>query len=321
MTRPPLRIALLDGARAQRERLHDLLDFPHVFVEAAGARQSVDAVVGFQFGRTEAERFLARLIQVPGAGADGIDRDCIDPGCTVCNVFEHEVPVAEFVMASILNHALGYLGMARGFDSEKWSEIYAARRPHLEVAGKVLGLVGFGHIGQAVAARARAFGMRIHAVSRSGRAPGADWFADGSRLPELLAGADFVVIACPLTERTRGLIGRQELETMKPAAVLINIGRAAIVEEEALYRALESGRLGGATLDVWYEYPTPGSPQARPARFPFERLPNVHCTPHSSAWTDEMFQRRYFVIADNLSRLYRGAALRNVVGFAVGGSL
>jgi phosphoglycerate dehydrogenase-like enzyme len=269
--------------------------------------------VGFQFGWTEAQRFLTRLIQLPGAGADAVDRAVIDPGCAVCNVFEHEVPVAEFVMAAILNHATGYVRMARAFDSQEWSAIYASRSPHVELSGKVLGLVGYGHIGKAVACRARAFGMRIHAVSQSGRAPDADWVADASRLSELLAVADFVVIACPLMEQTRGLIGRREIETMKRTAVLINIGRAAIVDEESLYLALESGHLGGATLDVWYEYPTPGNPHARPARFPFERLTNVHCTPHSSAWTEEMFQRRYTVIADNLSRLHRGAALRNVI--------
>ena len=106
---------------------------------------------------------------------------------------------------------------------------------------------------------------------------------------------------------------------MKRSAVLINIGRAQVVDEEALFQALESGRLGGATLDVWYQYPeSAADSQARPARFPFDRLPNVHCTAHSSAWTEAMFDRRYAVIADNLSRLYSGRALRNVIRPASG---
>ncbi len=100
---------------------------------------------------------------------------------------------------------------------------------------------------------------------------------------------------------------------LKPTAVLINIGRAQLVDEAALYQALSSGRLAGATLDVWYDYPTPERPAARPARFPFESLSNVHCTAHSSAWTQELFERRYAVIADNLSRLQRGLPLRNVI--------
>jgi phosphoglycerate dehydrogenase-like enzyme len=276
-------------------------------------RQTVDAVVGFRFGLREAERLRTRLVHVPGAGADAIAMEVLEGNCAVCNVFEHEVPVAEYVLAAVLNHAIGYPAMIREFAAEKWGDAYFARKPHGEIAGQVLGLVGFGHIGKAVAERARAFGMRVHAVSHSGRAPEADWAADVSQLPTLLACADFLVIACPLTAQTRGLIGVKELAVMKRSAVLINIGRAQIVEEEALFQALEAGRLGGATLDVWYQYPEVRDPQARPARFAFDRLPNVHCTAHSSAWTEAMFDRRYAVIADNLSRLHSGQPLKNVI--------
>lgn len=315
----PLRVALLDGARTQRARLAKVLTVPHEFVEISGQRQTVDAAVGFRFGRREAEQLRTRLVHVPGAGADAVDTEALESDCAVCNVFEHEVPVAEYVLAAVLNHAIGYPGMIRDFAAEKWGETYFARQPHGEIAGKVIGLVGFGHIGKAVAERARAFGMRVHAVSRSGRAAQADWAADVSKLPDLLACADFLVIACPLTAETRGLIGVKEFAVMKRSAVLINIGRAQVVDEEALFRALESGRLGGATLDVWYQYPEAASDsQARPARFPFDRLPNVHCTAHSSAWTEAMFDRRYAVIADNLARLHGGQPLRNVIHPASG---
>ncbi|HEY0342698.1 MAG TPA: NAD(P)-dependent oxidoreductase [Steroidobacteraceae bacterium] len=242
----------------------------------------------------------------------------LEDDCIVCNVFEHEVPVAEYVLAAVLNHAIGYLTMVHEFTAEKWGETYLGRQPHQEISGKVLGLVGFGHIGKAVAQRARVFGMRVHAVSRSGKAPEADWAGDVSQLPELLACADFLVIACPLTSETRGLIGARQLEVMKPSAVLINIGRAQVVDEEALFRALESGRMGGATLDVWYQYPETADSQTRPARFPFDRLPNVHCTAHSSAWTEAMFERRFVVIAVNLRRLRDGMPLRNVIRHATG---
>jgi phosphoglycerate dehydrogenase-like enzyme len=304
---------LLDGARTQRERLTRLLDFSHEFVETSDRQQGVDAVIGFRFGRREAESFRTRLVHVPGAGADAIDMNVLEPNCIVCNVFEHEVPVAEYVLAAVLNHAIRYPAMTREFAAERWSDAYFARKPHGEISGKVLGLVGFGHIGKAVAQRARAFGMRVHTVSRSGRAPEADWAADVSHLPELLACADFLVIACPLTEQTRGLIGARQLDVMKRSAVLINIARAQIVDEEALFRALEAGSLGGATLDVWYQYPEAGDAQARPARFPFDRLPNVDCTAHSSAWTEDMFERRYALIVDNLGRLRSGKPLRNVI--------
>lgn len=308
-----MRVALLDVAISQAPRLSRLVGFPLDVVKPADGRQTVDAVIALRFGRTEADRYLTRLVHLPGAGADAIDTAVLAPNCTVCNVFEHEVPVAEYVLTAILDHALSYGKMTRDFSSDRWSETYSTRRPHGEIRGKILGLLGYGHIGKAVAQRARAFGMAVHAISRSGRAAEADWSGDASRLHEMLAVVDFLVIACPLTADTRGLIGARELDLLKPSAVLINIGRAQIVEEEPLFRSLEAGRLAGATLDVWYQYPAAGDVHARPSRFAFDRLPNVSCTAHSSAWTEELFERRYAVIADNLTRLREDRPLRNVI--------
>jgi phosphoglycerate dehydrogenase-like enzyme len=310
---PPLRIALLDVARTQGPRLAGLLGFAHEFVAPSERRQSVDAVVALRYGHAQAKQYRPRLVHLPGAGADALDTGVLPPHCAVCNVFEHEAPVAEYVLAAILDHAIGYGDMVRAFSSERWSETYFGRRPHAEVGGKILGLVGYGHIGKAVAQRAHAFGMRVHVISHSGHAPGADWAADTTRLLDMLRVADFIVIACPLTDETRGLIGTAEIGAMRPSAVLINIGRAQIVEEEPLFYALQNARLAGATLDVWYQYPAAGDEQARPSNFPFDRLPNVHCTAHSSAWTEELSERRYAVIADNLTRLNRGEPLRNVI--------
>jgi phosphoglycerate dehydrogenase-like enzyme len=309
----PLRIALLDVARPQADRLTRLLGFPHTFVTPSSQQQAVDAVIALRFGSAEAIQFLPRLVHLPGAGADAVDFAALPPDCVVCNVFEHEVPVAEFIVAALLDHAIGYSRMVKEFDSEKWSEIYSARRIHGELYGKVVGLIGYGHIGQAVTQRVRAFGMKVHVVSQSGRAPEADWAASVANLPELLRVADFIIVACPLTPATHNLLGAEEFRLMKPSTVLINIGRAQIINEEALFNALETKQIAGATLDVWYQYPVAGDLQARPSRFPFERLPNCHCTPHSSGMTEGLFQRRYAVIADNLTRLRAGQALRNVI--------
>jgi phosphoglycerate dehydrogenase-like enzyme len=309
----PLRIATLDVALPQQARLSKLLDFPHEFVSAADSPQSVDAVVALRFGSEEAQRYAPRLLHLPGAGADAVDFASLGSGCSVCNVFEHEIPIAEYVLTAILAHTIGYQSMQAAFDAERWQAAYAARRQHGEVFGKALGLVGFGHIGQAVTQRAKAFGMQVHAVSRSGNAPGADWAGATAQLAQMLPVVDFLVMACPLTPQTRGLIAAEQLALMKSTAVLINIGRAQLVDEEALYQALSGGRLAGATLDVWYDYPTAERPDARPARFPFSNLTNVHCTAHSCAWTAGLLERRYAVIADNLTRLRHGAALRNVI--------
>jgi phosphoglycerate dehydrogenase-like enzyme len=310
---PPMRIAMLDVARAQRERLAELLKFPHEFASPAEARQTVDAVIALRFGAAEAARYRTSMLHLPGAGADAVDMNVLEPGCVVCNVFEHETPVAEFVMTAILDHTLGYGRMHTRFDGDRWNETYAARRPHGEVSGRTLGLLGYGHIGKAVTERARAFGMQVHVISQSGNAPEADWVGRPPHLHDMLSRLDFLVIACPLTEATRGVVGARELSLMKPTAVLINIGRAQILQEEPLYRALEAKQLAGATLDVWYDYPREGAGEVKPSRFPFYKLQSVHCTAHSSGWSEELFQRRYDVIADNLTRRHSALPLRNVI--------
>ena len=100
---------------------------------------------------------------------------------------------------------------------------------------------------------------------------------------------------------------------MKPGALLINVARAAIVDEDALYAALKDGRLGGAALDVWWQYPTAAEPQRRPSRRPFHELSNVLITPHSSSSTDATAERRWSAVAGNLDRFVRGEPLRDVV--------
>jgi phosphoglycerate dehydrogenase-like enzyme len=304
---------MLGMAHGQESRLSRLLDIPHRFVSADGRQQPVDAVISPYYGKDEAERYLPRLVHLPGAGADAIEFERLAPDCVVCNVFEHEIPIAEYVLAAILNHTIGYVDMVRSFSSEQFGPLFTSRKTHAEVHGKTLGIVGFGHIGKLVAQRAQAFGMRVHAISRSGHAPEANQAGDVSQLPDMLRQADFVLIACPLTPETRGLIGAAQLKLMKSTAVLINVSRGPIVDEAALYTALSEGLIGGATLDVWYQYPSPGNPAPLPSRFAFEKLPHVHCTLHSSGWTEEMFERRFAVIADNLKRLKDGRPLLNVI--------
>jgi phosphoglycerate dehydrogenase-like enzyme len=117
----------------------------------------------------------------------------------------------------------------------------------------------------------------------------------------------------PLNDETRGLIDARRLALCKAELVIINVARAAVLDEEALYTALRERRIAGAVLDVWYSYPTGDHPAARPSRFPFHELSNVIMTPHCSAWTDGLIERRWGFIAANLDRLARGEPLQNVV--------
>ena len=135
------------------------------------------------------------------------------------------------------------------------------------------------------------------------------------RLDDLLSGSDYLAITLSLSAETRDLIDARRLGLMKPSAYLINVARAEIVDEKALYNALASGRLAGAVLDVWYHYPTSAGSTA-PAAAPFHQLSNVIMTPHVSGWTEGMFEARAGVIAENIARTARGEKPVNAIAFA-----
>jgi phosphoglycerate dehydrogenase-like enzyme len=260
-----------------------------------------------------------RLLQLPGAGFDGIDFASVPRGCTVCNVHEHETGISEYVLLAMLEWTIRMGPMNAAFKGGSWDgSLSRLGRTHGEIAGKTVAILGYGHIGRAVAKRARAFDMRITAIRRfpgsdeSGEiAPDAIYHIDD--LDDALAQCDFLVVACPLTDATRGMIDAGRFKRMKPSAVVINVGRARVIDEEALFSALSNDTIGGAVLDVWTRYPEPGGPDVRPSPHPFHELDNVIMTPHASAWTDGLIERRWTMIATNIARLARGEALRNVL--------
>jgi phosphoglycerate dehydrogenase-like enzyme len=175
--------------------------------------------------------------------------------------------------------------------------------------------VGYGRIGRQAALRAKAFGMRVTACSRTPK--GADGLVERvgpmSGLHRLLAESDFVLLALPLEASTRSVIGARELSQMKPTAVIINVARGGLIEESALFAACRDRRIAGAAIDAWYRYPRPTDPHGLPSAFAFHELDNVIMTPHASAWTDGLRPRRNRVIAENLDRIARGQPLLNVV--------
>jgi phosphoglycerate dehydrogenase-like enzyme len=221
----------------------------------------------------------------------------------------------------MLHFTLDLAARSARFKAGSWAESPLQGGPaRRELAGQTLLCLGYGHIGREVARRARAFGMPITAVTASGGAgtPAPDQVGGPDDLDRLLRTADFVLVACPLTERTRGLIGAAELARMQPGAVLINVARGAIVDEPALFEALRARRIGGAVLDTWYRYPSAEEPAIRPGTLSFHELDNVVMTPHCSGWTEGLMPRRFAVIADNLERLQAGRPLLNQVHPAPG---
>jgi glyoxylate reductase len=169
-----------------------------------------------------------------------------------------------------------------------------------QVAGATLGIIGMGRIGQAVARRALGFGMRIlYQNRRRDEAAEAALGAEYRTLDALLAESDFVVLLCPRTPETVGLIGARELGLMKPTAVLVNAARGGIVDEAALYEALVAGRLWAAGIDVWAVEPVPVSN-------PLLRLPNVVALPHIGSATIETRTAMAVHAAENLVAVLTG---------------
>jgi phosphoglycerate dehydrogenase-like enzyme len=245
-----------------------------------------------------------------------IDVESLPRGVSLCNVFGHEPAIAEYVFATMLALTLRLFDTLAAFRGGSWAAHQpAGGSPHGEIFGKTIGVVGYGRIGREVARRAVAFGCKVIGANRS---PVADK-GDASEiyplgeLDRMLPQCDVVLIAAGLGPETRGLIDARRLALMQPSALLINIGRAAIVDEEALYDALGGNRIGGAALDVWWQHWSPEHPDRRPSRFPFHELPNVLMTPHCSGFTEGTADRRWGDLAANLDRFVRGEDLHNLV--------
>jgi phosphoglycerate dehydrogenase-like enzyme len=304
-----------DELRPQLERPWDVVGLPAdaAFDAAHDDRIDPDDVVVSLRWRRDSTPPAFRLLHVPGAGLDAVHTGSLRPDTAIANVFEHEIPIAEFVLARLLEWEIRAGAMQAAFGPERWPGQYRERVPHGELHGRSLGLIGYGRIGRAIAARAAAFGLRVTAVDDHTSADANAAVRSTADLPDLLAHSDYLVVACPLTPETTGLLDAAALAAMPAHAVLVNISRAAIVDPAALYTALRDNRIGGAILDVWYAYPTGGDPDPAPAAQPFWDLPNAWCTPHSSAWTRQLPRRRYAVIADNVNRLASGRPLRNLV--------
>ncbi len=258
-----------------------------------------------------------RLFQAPRAGLDNLGLEWLPPHVLVANTFHHEVSIAEYVLMGMLVLARRPEAYDRELRRGRWegSCIWGEPPTVPVLAGKTVLIVGLGHIAREVIHRAHAFGMRTIGVSRSPQRAASEacvvvgYDTWRERLPE----ADFVVPTCPLTAETRGLIGRDELARMKRSAILINVARGEIVDEGALYDALAAGRIGGAALDVWYQYPKTREEVCPPSRYPFQELPNVLLTPHVSGWTRETVEGRARDIAENINRLAKGAPLQNQI--------
>jgi phosphoglycerate dehydrogenase-like enzyme len=302
----------LVGPGAEVALLPDALD-----AEAdRAAYAAAEVVVGSRFTASLPRPEGLRLLHVPGAGTDGIAFDALPPGAIVCNCFGHEQPIAEYVMAALLARRIPLAAADADLRRSRWTYRASGRdEAHGELAGSSIGLLGYGHIGKAIAARAKAFEMEVVVANRSPvpASPLVDRSFGLDALPAFFAAADAYVVSLPHLPETTGIVGEAAFAAMRPHAVVVNVGRGPTIDEQALYDALRTNRIGGAVIDTWYRYPTPDNPLASPSALPFEELSNVLMTPHMSGWTDGTIRRRRAVMAENVRRMMAGEDCVNVV--------
>lgn len=282
------------------------------------ALATAEVFVGSRFPAHFAEHGpRLRMLQAAGAGTDAIETTALGPAVMVANVFEHERSIAEHVLMVMLALSRRLLAADRSLRQGRW--LSPAQMPDLPLsrglAGRTVGIVGYGHIGHQIARVCVAMAMSVQAVRRSPKAGDdgvpLDFLGGPDDLPRLLRSSDFVVVCVPLSAHTRGLIGHPELALMRRDAYLINVARGPVVEESSLYAALSEGRIAGAGLDVWYQDPPAPGLLGLPANMPFQDLDTVVLTPHYSGVTDETFRRRAHAIGANITRLAAGEALAN----------
>ncbi len=228
----------------------------------------------------------------------------------------HAEPMADWVVAALAYFARGLDRMQEAQHLGVWTkdEFADLRVPLRELRDLRLGIFGLGGIGTAVARRALALGMTVAGVRRRperGGPVGVGWVGGLEELPRLAAESDGFVIAAPHTAQTAGAVGRAVLERLPRDAVVVNVSRGSLLDEEALLGLLESGRLRGAALDVFRVEPLPSG-------HPFWGHPRVLVSPHVSAVSTRFWEREMGLIVENIKRYLAGAPLLNVVDLEAG---
>ncbi len=313
-----------DNAANFRPGIENLLNHPHQIISLSQGLdqsgeiahfESADVVVGVALNQSMPPPRNMKLLHAPAAGTDSIDRSCLPPQAKLANCFGHENAIAEYVMAALLARHVPLNDADQALRQGEWR--YFAGRPgalRTELSSQTLGLVGFGHIAKALALRAKAFGMKVLVANRSAvQSPEVDRSFLLEDLHDFMAACDCVVVTLPLADNTRSLIDSKALSCMRTQAVLVNVGRGAVVDEAALFESLKEHRIGGAIIDTWYQYPSADKATCAPSQFDFASLQNVLMTPHMSGWTEGTVQRRQQTIANNINRLSSGQPLLNVI--------
>jgi glycerate dehydrogenase len=249
------------------------------------------------------------FIQLVTAGADHMPFADLPPRILIAsNPGAYAAPMAEHVMAMTLVLAKRLLAEHQKLRSGQFDDSTLNR----SLSGMTVGIIGFGGAGRATARLMRAFGMRIYAINTSGKSSeSVEFIGTLHDVEQVLRKSDVMVITLPLTRATRGLIGKKELAWMKPDAILVNVARGALLDEEALYTHLKNHPTFLAGIDTWWEEPLRGGPFRM--RYPFLELPNVLGSPHNSALVSHVIGGAAKQAAENVKRFFKGEEAIGIV--------
>ncbi len=300
----------LDDSQVSRiEAVSDAVEV--VRADSEGEALELMPEIDVVFGSFDHDMFVRgrrlKWVQVTSAGVDGMMYpDFVESGVVLTSAKGIVgVHLAEHAMALLLALTRGIAWAVR---HPSWDQRDATREMSWELLGRTMGIVGLGGTGRELAARALAFGMRVIAVDPMDvdLPEGVEYCRKMDGLSELLDASDVVAVCAPLTPETEGMFDRSAFRRMQSHALLINVTRGPIVDEEALIEALEGGLIGGAGLDV-----TPREPL--PDDHPLWRFDNVVITPHSAGGSPRRMDRAVDLFCDNLNRLLSDEPLTSVI--------
>jgi phosphoglycerate dehydrogenase-like enzyme len=316
MKTQPLVLAISNTAERERDpQLRMLAGIPHFDVNSssalAAAPKNAEVILHWAGPR---DLLRAAFLANPGvrwvhSRAAGLDNmlfpELVASPAILTNgrgVFSQSL--GEFALAAILYFAKDFRRMLRNQMAGRWEPFDVE-----EIAGQTVGIVAYGDIGRAVATRVHAMGMRVLALKRHAP-PAADplieKFYAPNELSAMLAQCDYVVVAAPLTPETRHMISDAAFDAMKPSAVIINIGRGPVIDQAAMVRALENGRIKGAGLDVFEQEPIPPGD-------PMYKLENVLLSPHCADHTKDWLNQAMSFFLEEYERFCNGQPLENIV--------
>ena len=302
----------------------DLSDAGEVEELAAGCADCDILVHGFpQRAWLEACPGL-RAVIVPFAGVPAETQALLRefPQIDLHNLHYNDAPTAEFAVALMLAAAKLIVPLDQALRRGDWSARYGETSTEI-LAGKTAVILGYGMIGRRIAPVCQALGMQVIGVRR--RAPEAATeqgveLRGATELHEILPRADVLHCVLPGTPHTTGLIGARELALLPAHAIVINVGRGEVIDEEALYHALRDRRIRAAGIDVWYNYPHTHAERMNtlPSRFPFHELDNLVLSPHRAGWLSAAEEKRVSMLADLLNAAAAGQPMPSRVDKELG---